>query len=94
MDLASARESLCRRLGSRWFTERFHRNAPVTHFQHGQVFCTARPEWATRPDEEETKRSSLSGNFNFVYFKTVVGMLDGISECILFHVLIIQIVFI
>jgi hypothetical protein len=42
VDLASARESLCRGLGSRWFTERFHRNAFVTHFQHGQVFCTAR----------------------------------------------------
>ena len=42
VDLASARESLCRGLGSRWFTERFHRNALVTHFQHGQVFCTAR----------------------------------------------------
>src|SRR6478609_10746151 len=42
MDLASARESLCRGLGSRWFTERFHRNALVTHFQHGQVFCAAR----------------------------------------------------
>ena len=42
VDLASARESLCRSLGSRWFTERFHRNALVTHFQHGQVFCTAR----------------------------------------------------
>src|SRR6266568_71359 len=40
--LASARESLFRGLGSRWFTERFHRNALVTHFQHGQVFCTAR----------------------------------------------------
>jgi hypothetical protein len=40
--LASARESLCRGLGSSWFTERFHRNALVTHFQHGQVFCTAR----------------------------------------------------
>src|SRR5207245_6123366 len=40
--LASARKSLCRGLGSRWFTERFHRNALVTHFQHGQVFCTAR----------------------------------------------------
>jgi hypothetical protein len=40
--LASAREFLCRGLGSRWFTERFHRNALVTHFQHGQVFCTAR----------------------------------------------------
>src|SRR5712675_1904011 len=40
--LASARESLCRGLGSRWFTERFHRNALVTHFQHGQIFCTAR----------------------------------------------------
>src|SRR5271156_5913829 len=40
--LASARESLCRGLGSRWFTERFHRNALVTHFQHGQGFCTAR----------------------------------------------------
>jgi hypothetical protein len=40
--LASARESLCRCLGSRWFTERFHRNALVTHFQHVQVFCTAR----------------------------------------------------
>src|SRR3984893_5619321 len=38
----SARESLCRGLGSRWFTERFHRNALVTHFQHGQVCCTAR----------------------------------------------------
>jgi len=25
-----------------WFTERFHRNALVAHFQHGQVFCTAR----------------------------------------------------
>src|SRR5580704_1733410 len=41
-DLASARESLCRGLGSGWFTERFHINALVTHFQHGQVFCTAR----------------------------------------------------
>src|SRR2546421_3235013 len=40
--LASTRESLCRGLGSRWFTERFHRNGLVTHFQHGQVFCTAR----------------------------------------------------
>src|ERR1700691_5488002 len=40
--LASASESLCRGLGSRWFTERFHRNALVTHFQHGQVCCTAR----------------------------------------------------
>src|SRR5947209_358987 len=40
--LASARKSLCRGLGSGWFTERFHRNALVTHFQHGQVFCTAR----------------------------------------------------
>jgi len=35
--IGSARESLCRGLGSRWFTERFHRNALVTHFQHGQV---------------------------------------------------------
>src|SRR5437588_281228 len=35
-------ESLCRGLRSRWFTERFHRNAFVTHIQHGQVFCTAR----------------------------------------------------
>src|SRR5207237_852908 len=42
VDLASASESLCRGLGSRWFSERFHRNALVTHFQHGQVFCTAR----------------------------------------------------
>src|ERR1700676_1284708 len=41
LDLASARKSFCRGLGSRWFTERFHRNALVTHFQHGQVFCTA-----------------------------------------------------
>ena len=41
-ELASARVSLCRGLGSRWFTERFHSNALVTHFQHGQVFCTAR----------------------------------------------------
>src|SRR6202011_4556118 len=40
--IGSARASLCRGLGSRWFTERFHRNALVTHFQHGQVFCTAR----------------------------------------------------
>jgi hypothetical protein len=40
--LASARESFCRGLGSGWFTERFHRNALVTDFQHGQVFCTAR----------------------------------------------------
>jgi len=40
--LASASESLCRGFGSRWFTERFHRNALVTHFQHGQVFCAAR----------------------------------------------------
>lgn len=38
--LASARESLGRGLGSRWFAERFHRNALVTHFQHGRVFCT------------------------------------------------------
>ena len=40
--LASARESLSRGLGSRWFTERLHRNALVTYFQHGQVFCAAR----------------------------------------------------
>jgi hypothetical protein len=40
--LASARQSLCRGLGSRWFMERFHGNALVTHFQHGQVLCTAR----------------------------------------------------
>src|SRR5580698_1255410 len=40
--LASARESLRRDLGSRWFTERFHRNALVTHVQHGQVFRAAR----------------------------------------------------
>src|SRR5689334_2119799 len=40
--LGSARESFCRGLGSRWFTERFHRNALVPHFQHGQVFCTTR----------------------------------------------------
>src|ERR1700691_1240950 len=39
--LASARKSLCRGLGPRWFTERFHRNALVTHVQHGQIFCTA-----------------------------------------------------
>src|SRR5215831_6242670 len=39
--LASARESVCRGLGSRWFTERFHRNARVTNFQDDQVFCTA-----------------------------------------------------
>jgi len=44
VDLASARESLCRGLRSRWFTERFHRNALVTHFQHGQAFYTAR-QW-------------------------------------------------
>src|SRR5580700_2029654 len=42
--LASARESLCRGLGSRWWPERFHRNALVAHFQHGQVFCAARRE--------------------------------------------------
>ena len=40
--LAAARKSLSRGLGSCWFTERFHRNALVTHFQHSQVFCTAR----------------------------------------------------
>src|SRR5579864_4152644 len=40
--LASARVPLCRGLGPGWFTERFHRNALVTHFQHGQVFCAAR----------------------------------------------------
>src|SRR5256885_12378122 len=40
--LASASESLSRGLGSRWFTEGFHRNALVTDFQHGQVFCAAR----------------------------------------------------
>jgi hypothetical protein len=40
--LASARKSLRRGLGSSRFTERFHRNALITHFQHGQVFCTAR----------------------------------------------------
>src|ERR1700679_2548218 len=38
--LASAGEALCRGLGSGWFTERFHRNTLVTHFQHGQVFRT------------------------------------------------------
>src|SRR6266478_6329052 len=40
--LASARESLCRGFGAKWFTERFHKNALVTHFHHVQVFCTAR----------------------------------------------------
>ena len=40
--LAPARESLGRGLGSKRFTERFHRNALVTHFQHGQAFCPAR----------------------------------------------------
>jgi hypothetical protein len=40
--LASARESLCRGLGSSRFTERFHRNALVPHFQHSKVFCTTR----------------------------------------------------
>src|SRR5262245_37996846 len=35
-------EFLCPGLGSRWFTERFHRNALVTHFLDDQVFCTAR----------------------------------------------------
>src|SRR5262249_5229462 len=40
--LASPRNFLSRRLRSRWFTERFHINALVTHFQHGQVLCTAR----------------------------------------------------
>ena len=40
--LASARESLCWGLRSRWFMERFHMNALVTHVQHGQVFCAAR----------------------------------------------------
>ena len=29
--------SLCRGLESRWFAERFHGNALVTHFQHSQV---------------------------------------------------------
>jgi hypothetical protein len=40
--LAPPRNFLCRGLGSRWFTERFHRNGLVTHFQHGQVFCASR----------------------------------------------------
>jgi hypothetical protein len=40
--LASARKFLCRGLGSRWLTERFHSNALVTYFQHSQVFGTAR----------------------------------------------------
>src|SRR5689334_250921 len=35
-------KSVCRGLGSRWFTERFNRNALVTHFQDDQVFFTAR----------------------------------------------------
>src|SRR6185437_15922574 len=39
--IKSRSESLCRGLGSRWFTERFHRNALVAHFQHGQVLCAA-----------------------------------------------------
>src|SRR5580700_1755049 len=38
----AARESLCQGLSSRWYTEPFHRNALVTHFQHGQVCCTTR----------------------------------------------------
>ena len=38
--IGSARKTLCRGLGSRWFPERFHRNSLVTHFQHGQV-CSA-----------------------------------------------------
>jgi Bacterial protein of unknown function (DUF882) len=42
VDLASARESLCRGLGSRWFTERLHSDAFVAYFQHGQLFRTAR----------------------------------------------------
>src|SRR2546425_3510581 len=35
-------ELLCRGLGSRWFTERFHGNALVTHLQDDQVFRAAR----------------------------------------------------
>src|SRR5439155_10190344 len=35
-------ELLCRGLGSRWFTERFHGNALVTDFQDDQVFHAAR----------------------------------------------------
>ena len=34
-------ESLYRGLSSRRFTERFHRDTLVTHFQHCQVCCTA-----------------------------------------------------
>jgi hypothetical protein len=43
-ELASASQSLCRGLGSRWFTERFHSNALVTPFQHGSgiLYCPAR----------------------------------------------------
>src|SRR5215469_3288608 len=40
--LVPARKSLCRGFGSSRFTERFHRDALVTHFQHGKVFCAAR----------------------------------------------------
>jgi len=32
---------LSRRLGPRWFTERFHRNALVTHFEDHQLFSAA-----------------------------------------------------
>src|SRR5205085_4367673 len=39
---ASARESLRRGLGSRWFTERVHRSALVTYFQEGRVLRSAR----------------------------------------------------
>src|SRR5580658_5862424 len=42
MSIGVAREFLCRGLGSRWFTERFNRNALVTDVQDDQVFCTAR----------------------------------------------------
>src|SRR3954447_18357943 len=41
--LASARKFLCRGLRSRRLPERFHCNALVPHFQHGQLLRTARP---------------------------------------------------
>src|SRR5579863_4008426 len=42
VDSASASGSLCRGLGSNWFTERFHSNALVTNIQYGELFCAAR----------------------------------------------------
>jgi aryl-alcohol dehydrogenase-like predicted oxidoreductase len=61
---------LCRCLGSRWFTERFHRNALVTHFQDNQVFCTARRLETTRSPAADFSNARPRGDTQLMWLRS------------------------